>query len=464
MFGQIGCAVRAQVSAVGNCDGLFFSERLSPESVRSACEKLQHEFRERVFSPAVTLWVFLAQVLSGDHSCREAVAKLNFWRIARNLKPCSTYTGSYCEARQRLPEQLFVELVRSTGRELAQQAEEAWQWLGRIVKVIDGATITMADTQANQQQYPQPRTQAAGVGFPIARIVVVFSLAIGVVVDAAIGPYKGKRTGENNLFRSLLGCFLPGEIALADSYYASFWDFALLLEHQVDLVARAHHKRKIDFRTGAKLGRYDQVVTYFKPNQRPAWMDLATYERLPASIQIRHLRYWVAQSGFRTRVITLATTLIDANFYTADELANLYRRRWQAELHLRSLKAHLQMDHLRSKQPATVRKEFYTHLLAYNLIRGIMLEAAVAAGVSPHQLSFKGTLQSLGVFLGMVIADATHVERLYAALLWMTSTHRVGDRPDRIEPRLIKRRPKPHKLLQEPRSIARNRLLHTRCA
>jgi putative transposase len=464
MFGQLGCAVRAQVSAAGNCDGLFFSERLSPESVRSACEKLQHEFRERLFSPAVTLWVFLAQVLSGDHSCREAVAKLNFWRIARNLKPCSTYTGSYCEARQRLPEQLFLELVRSTGSELAQQAEDAWQWLGRVVKVVDGSTITMADTQANQQQYPQPRTQTAGVGFPIARIVVVFSLAIGVVVDAAIGPYKGKRTGENNLFRSLLECFLPGEIALADSYYASFWDFALLLEHQVDLVARVHHKRKIDFRTGAKLGRYDQVVTYVKPDQRPAWMDLVTYERLPASIQIRHLRYWVAQSGFRTRVITLATTLIDANFYTADELANLYRRRWQAELHLRSLKAHLQMDHLRSKQPATVRKEFYTHLLAYNLIRGIMLQAAVAAGASPHQLSFKGTLQSLGVFLGMVIADATHVERLYAALLWMTSTHRVGDRPDRIEPRLIKRRPKPHKLLQEPRSIARNRLLHTRCA
>lgn len=461
MFGRVGRAIRTQVSAAGNCDGLFFSERLSPESVCSACEKLQHEFRERVFSPAVTLWVFIAQILSSDHSCREAVAKLNFWRIARNLKPCSPDTGSYCQARQRLPEQLFLELVRATGSELAQQADEAWQWLGRVVKVVDGSTITMADTQANQQEYPQPRSQAAGVGFPIARIVVVFSLAIGVAVDAVIGPYKGKRTGENNLFRSLLGCFLPGEIALADSYYASFWDFALLLERKVDLVARAHHKRKIDFRTGVRLGRYDQVVTYFKPDQRPAWMDSCLYERLPDSIQIRHLRYWVAQSGFRTRVITLATTLVDANLYTADELANLYRRRWQAELHLRSLKTHLQMDYLRSKKPATVRKEFYTHLLAYNLIRGIMLEAAVAAGVSPHQLSFKGTLQSLGVFLGIVIADAPHADRLYAALVWMISTHRVGNRPDRLEPRLIKRRPKPHKLLQEPRSVARNRLRQT---
>jgi len=458
MFGHTGRAMRAQVSAARNCDGLFFSERLSPQSVRAACEKLQHEFRNRIFSPAITLWVFLAQVLSADHSCREAVAKLNFWRLARSLKPCSPETGSYCEARQRLPEALFAELVRSTGKELSEKADAAWQWLGRVVKVVDGTTITMADTRENQQAYPQARTQAPGVGFPIARIVVVFSLAVGVAIDAAIGPYKGKRTGENNLFRSLLGCFLPGEIALADSYYASFWDFALLLERRVDLVARAHHKRKVDFRNGLKLGYYDQVIRYFKPTQRPAWLDCATYERLPDSIQIRQLRYSVQQPGFRTRVITLATTLVDANLYSADELANLYRRRWQAELNLRSLKTHLQMEHLRAKKPDTARKEFYTHLLAYNLIHGTMLEAAAAAGVAPHQLSFKGALQSLGAFLGIVIADTGNVRRHYSALLWMIAAHRVADRPDRIEPRLLKRRPKPHKLLQEARAAARTRL------
>ena len=458
MFGRTGRVIRAQVSAAGNCDGLFFADRLSPQSVRSACEKLQHEFRERIFSPAITLWVFLAQVLSADHSCREAVAKLNFWRLAQGLQPCSPDTGSYCEARQRLPEALFAELVRSTGKELSEKADAAWQWLGRVVKVVDGATITMADTRDNQQAYPQPRTQAPGVGFPIARIVVVFSLAVGVALDAAIGPYKGKRTGENNLFRSLLGCFLPGEIALADSYYASFWDFALLLQREVDLVARAHHKRKIDFRSGLKLGPYDQVIRYFKPAQRPAWLDRATYERLPDSIQIRQVRYSVQQPGFRTRVITLSTTLLDSHLYSADELANLYRRRWQAELNLRSLKTHLQMEHLRAKKPDTVRKEFYTHLLAYNLIRGTMLEAAVAAGVAPHQLSFKGALQSLNAFLGIVIANACNAHRHYSALLWMIATHRVADRPDRIEPRLVKRRPKPHKLLQEPRAAARSRL------
>jgi hypothetical protein len=458
MFGHVGRAIRAHVGAAGNCDGLFFSERLSPQSVRAACERLQHEFRDRVFSPAITLWVFLAQVLSADHSCREAVAKLNFWRLARGLRPCSPATGSYCEARQRLPEPLFLELVRSTGRELSEQAEAAWQWLGRVVKVVDGATITMADTPENQREYPQSRAQAPGVGFPIARIVVVFSLAVGVAIDAAIGPYKGKRTGENNLFRGLLGSFLPSEIALADSYYASFWDFALLLERRVDLVARVHHQRKVDFRNRTKLGPYDQVVVYLKPRQRPAWMEPSSYERLPDSIQVRHLRYWVSQPGFRTHAMTLTTTLLDANLYTADELANLYRRRWQAELYLRSLKTHLQMEHLRSKTPATVRKEFYTHLLAYNLIRGIMLEAAVAAKVKPSQLSFKGALQSLNVFLGIVLGDSHHLERHYSALLWMIATHRVADRPDRIEPRLVKRRPKPHKLLQEPRHAARKRL------
>jgi putative transposase len=458
MFGYMGRAIRAQVSAATGCDGLFFSERLSPESVRSACEKLQHEFRERIFSPAITLWVFLAQVMSADHSCREAVAKLNFWRLARGLKPCGPNAGSYCEARQRLPEALFMELVRSTGKELSEKADSAWQWLGRVVKVVDGATITMADTPENQRDYPQARTQVPGVGFPIARIVVVFSLAVGVAIDAAIGPYKGKRTGENNLFRSLLECFLPGEIALADGYYASFWDFALLLERNVDLVARAHHKRKVDFRSGLKLGCYDQLIRYFKPAQRPAWLDPATYERFPDSIQIRQLRYSVEQPGFRTRVITLATTLVDPNIYSAQELANLYRRRWQAELNLRSLKTHLQMEHLRAKKPHTVRKEFYTHLLAYNLIRGIMLEAAMAAGVAPHRLSFKGTLQSLNALLGIVIADSCNARRHYSALLWMIAAHRVADRPDRIEPRLIKRRPKPHKLLQEPRAAARSRL------
>ena len=421
-----------EVSAAADCEGLFFSERLSPQSVRSACEKLQHEFRERIFSPAITLWVFLAQVLSADHSCREAVAKLNFWRLARGLKPCGPNAGSYCEARQRLPEALLVELVRSTGKELSEKADAAWQWLGRIVKVVDGATITMADTPENQRDYPQARTQAPGVGFPIARIVVVFSLAVGAAIDAAIGPYQGKQTGENNLFRSLLGCLLPGEIALADGYYASFWDFALLLERRVDLVARAQHKRKIDFRSGLKLGPYDQLISYSKPLQRPAWLDHATYERLPDSIQIRQLRYLVEQPGFRTRVITLATSLVDASRYSADQLANLYRRRWQAELHLRSLKTHLQMEHLRAKKPDTVRKEFYTHLLAYNLIRGTMLEAAMAAGVAPHQLSFKGTLQALNAFLGIVIADAYNAHRHYAGAVVddRRASRRRSARPD----------------------------------
>jgi hypothetical protein len=187
-------------------------------------------------------------------------------------------------------------------------------------------------------------------------------------------------------------------------------------------------------------------------------MDGATYGRLPDFLAIRHLRRRIHQPGFRTRTITLATTLLDADLYTADELASLYRRRWQAELHLRSLKTHLQMEHLRCKTPAMVRKEFYTHLLAYNLIRGIMLEAALAAGVAPHQLSFKGAVQSLNAFLGLVIADSDIAQRHYAALLWMIAAHRVADRPDRVEPRLIKRRPKSYKLLQEPRTAARRRL------
>jgi Transposase DDE domain len=342
---------------------------------------------------------------------------------------------------------------------LAEQAQQAWLWLGRVVQVIDGSTLTMADTPENQREYPQPSGQAPGAGFPIARIVVVFSLAVGAVLDMAIGPYQGKQTGENNLFRRLLDSLRAGEVVLADRYYASFWDFALLAERGIDLVARAHQLRKIDFRRGVKLGTLDQLVSYAKPTQRPQWMDCATYDRLPQKMLVRHLRYDVTRPGFRTRTITLATTLLDGEFYTAEELANLYRRRWQAELHLRSLKTHMQMEHLRCKKPATVRKEFYTHLLAYNLVRGMMLEAALAAEMAPHQLSFKGAMQSLNIFLGTVIADSANAHRHYAALVWMIGTHQVANRPNRIEPRLVKRRPKQYKHLREPRSIARKRLL-----
>lgn len=459
MFGRVGSTMVDPLRTARDCPGLFFSECLSVESVRTACQQLQYEFRERIYSPAVTLWVFLAQVLSADHSCREAVAKLNFWRLARGLSPASPDTNSYCEARQRLPESLFSTLVRATGRELTVRADAAWHWCGRAVKVVDGSTITLPDTPENQKAYPQQTAQAEGVGFPIARIVVVFSLAVGAVVDMAIGPHRGKRTAEVSLFRSLLEALLPAEVVLADRHYASFWDFALLRERGVDLVARGHQLRKVDFRAGQKLGAYDHVVSYAKPKQRPYWLDGATYDRLPSVLQIRELRYHVVQPGFRTRVVTLATTLCEVELYPAAELANLYRRRWEAELHLRSLKTHLQMEHLRCQRPETARKEFYTHLLAYNLIRACMLEAALVAEVAPHQLSFQGAVQTLNAFLAVVIADSNNAQQHYAALLWMIGTHRVGDRPHRIEPRAVKRRPKPHKLLQEPRCLARKRLL-----
>ncbi len=458
MFGSVRGAIRRTVQDAQNFPGLFFSTRLSPERVRTECERLQYEFRERSYSPAVTLWVFLAQVLSADHSCREAVAKLNFWRAARGLAPCRPQTNSYCEARERLPEALIRDLVRATGLELAEDAADDWQWRGRNVNVVDGSTVTMADTPENQQEYPQQSGQAEGAGLPIARIVVVFSLAVASVIDMAIGKYKGKQTGENNLFRSLLDSFSPHDVVLADRYYASFWDFALLAQRGIDLVSRAHQLRKIDFRKGLKLGPADHVVAYPKPS-RPEWLDPEAYDQLPPLVLVRHLRYRIKRPGFRTRVILLATSLLDAAVYSTEELAQLYRHRWQAELHLRSLKTYMQMEHLRCKTPSRVRKEFYTHLLAYNLVRSVMLESAAASGVAPQQLSFKGALQSLNTFLGLLIGAPHAFAKLYATLLWMTGTHRVANRPDRIEPRLVKRRPKPYKHLKEPRSIARRRLI-----
>jgi hypothetical protein len=378
------------------------------------------------------------------------VARLIAWRVGRGLPACSADTSGYCTARDLLPEETCRRLVRETGRETESTAPASWRWKGRRVLLGDGSTITMPDTPENQAEYPQQPTQAAGCGFPIARILVLFSLAVGTVLEAAIGPYQGKRTGENSLLRSLHATFQPGDVLVLDRYFSGWFDIALLAERGVDVVVRKHQLRATDFRTGRRLGRDDHVVTWPKP-PRPEWMDADTYTRLPAELKLREIRVRVTQRGFRTRELLLVTTLLDAEQYTHDDLADLYRCRWQAELNLRSLKIVMEMDHLRCKTPHRVRNEFFMHLLAYNLIRHTLATAAFAAGVQPWQISFKGTMQTLNQFLPNLASTASP-EAWLQALLTAIATHTVGNRPDRYEPRLRKRRPKQYKHLRQPRA------------
>jgi hypothetical protein len=307
----------------------------------------------------------------------------------------------------------------------------------------------MPDTPENQAAYPQQKTQKPGCGFPIARILVIFSLSVGTVLEATISKYQGKQTGENSLFRRLYDALAEGDIILADRYFSGWSDIALPLARGVDIVVRKHQGRWTDFRTGERLGKDDHLVSWTRP-KRPKWMSAEQYVTLPDELTLREVRIRVAQKGFRTKSLVVVTTLLDAERYPPEEIALLYRRRWQAELHLRSLKIVLQMDHLRCKTPERVRNEFFTHLLGYNLIRGVMASAALQSGRSPWEISFKGTLQTLSHFLPILLSRISS-DAWCAALLTAVATHVVGDRPDRFEPRLVKRRAKPYKHLREPR-------------
>jgi hypothetical protein len=443
---------------------LPFAQLLDQDLVQQALRAHKVSFRERLFSPLVTLWVFLSQVIDPDHSCRAAVARFWAWRAARKLPPCSTDTGAYCKARQRLPEGVLAHLTRSTGRQPQDQAPPNWRWKGRNVKLVDGTTVSMPDTPANQQEFPQSRTQKPGLGFPIARLVVLFSLTVATVLDAALGRYKGKQTGETSLWHTLYDNLELGDILLADRYFGSFWELALTKKRGADLVSRLHQRRKADFRLGRRLGKEDHVVNWSKP-PRPEWMDEATYASLPAELAVREVRVRVQIRGFRTRMLVVVTTLLDPLEFPRQEVALLYRIRWQAELDLRALKVTLAMDVLRCQSPEMVRKEVWAHLLAYNVIRNQMAQAAKEAGLLPVQLSFKGAVQGVNALAGWLgRAVGAELEEACRQLRALLASYRIEERPNRSEPRARKRRPKHYPFLKEPRRQAGTRLAEKTCA
>lgn len=436
---------------------------LPAERVQRAVEAEGVKFRVCLFTPLVTLWTFLTQVLSPDGSCANAVAKLLALlsaSAAEDDDPSLPETGPYCKARQRLPEPLISRLARETGEQLHRRYPAAPGLLGgRAVKIVDGTTASMPDTPENQQDYPQPPTQKPGLGFPLVRLVAVLSLSCAAVLDVAMGPYSGKQSGEPALFRTLLGSLESGDIVLADRYYASYWMIALLLERGVDSLFRQHQNRPIDFRTGQRLGKDDHRITLDRSDRLPDWMDQATHAQMPEQLTVREVRVRVTQRGFRVREMVLVTTLLDAELYSRQEIAEAFRLRWHAELDLRAIKQTMHMSVLRCKTPEMVRKEIWMHLLAYNLIRAVMAEAARAAGIEPREVSFAGAVQTINALAPLLqLADERELPRLWEVLLRVLTRHPVGDRPNRYEPRAVKRRAKPIALLTVPRQQARRRL------
>ena len=448
---------------------LPFADTLDETAIRKAFDDEGVAFTtddSAVYTPAVTLWAFLSQVLfkGEQRSCLAAVARVIALRVALGAKSCAGNSGAYCRARSRLPENVIRRLAVQVAVGCEKHIDDECLWHGRHVYLADGTTATMPDTPANQAAYPQNPRQAEGLGFPIVRMVVLISLATAMLNSLALAPYVGKQTGEPALLREQIDRLGEGDVVLFDRYYCSFFMLAELQSRGVDAVARVHARRKVDFRRGRRLGDGDHVVDWVRP-QRPGWMDEATYERMPATIELREIRVDVSQPGFRVQSFVAVTTLTDATAYSRDEIADLYRHRWMVELDIRAIKQTMGMDVLRCKTPEMVRKEIWTCLLAYNLLRRSLLQSAQAAGVSPRTLSFTAALQSTaaGWMLSTVGEDGVRSLLIDATLVTL-ATHVVGHRPDRVEPRAVKRRPKEVALLMQPRAIARDALLKRRAS
>lgn len=318
----------------------------------------------------------------------------------------------------------------------------------------------MPDTPENQEAYPQHDKQQPGLGFPLARIAAIFSLSCGAIIDLGICRYAGKGQGELSLFRTLWSFFRAGDVVLTDRLYCTWRELLVLQERGVDSVTGLQAMRRADFRKGKRLGKEDHIVRW----RRPATRSLSgwAYKELPEYLTIRECRIRLRQSGFRTASLVVVTTLLDAEEYTKEDLAGLYRARWNAELDLYSVKQTLQMDILRCKTPELVRKEIWTHMLAYNLIRTIMAQAAARHELQPRTISFKGALQFLGEFQRLIdyqeCKGSAHRMMLYEKLLECIASQRVANRPDRFEPRLLKRRPKHFAFLRKPRHIIKSEM------
>ena len=424
----------------------FFNVLTGPELLDKT-EAYLPEHRERLYPPTVTLSMFMMQALNEDGSCQKAVNGWAARRVAEGLSANSVHTGAYCKARQRLPVEMAMALTRETGQLLSARAQAGWRWRGRTVKLVDGSGISMPDTPENQARYPQPSSQAEGVGFPLARIVAVICLSTGAVMDAAMGAYSGKGSSELGLLRSLGAAFSAGDVMLADAFYCNYFLIATLQAAGVEVLFEQNGARITDFRRGQRLGKRDHLVHWPKPKIRPQWMTQEHCESFPDEITVRE----VEVDGQ-----ILVTTMLDHRRVRKAELSRLYGLRWNVELDLRNIKTTLGMDVLSCHTPQMNEKEMWVHLLAYNLIRLLMTQAALDGGVHPRELSFKHTVQMWMEWTSQRLPTnlALHNPTLFRLIAQL----KVGNRPGRIEPRARKRRPKPYPWLKVPRAEARRQI------
>lgn len=423
----------------------FFNLLTSDTLLDRVEELLPAGHRERLYPPTETLSMFLAQAMSADRSCQNIVNQTALQRLAGGLSAGSTHTGGYCLARKRLPLDMVSTLTRHLGGLMDEHVPDQWRWQGRRVRIVDGTTLTMPDTPANQAMYPQQGGQKIGLGFPICRLVGITCLASGALLNAAIGHFQGKGGDEQTLLRSIQETFQHGDIILGDAFFATYFFIAAMQARGVDILMEQHgsRKRSTDFRRGQRLGARDHVMVIDKPSIRPAWMSEAEYDAAPATLALREFK-----AGGKIMVTTLRSPIAAPK--TA--LKALYQSRWHVELDLRHIKETMGLGILSCKTPEMAQKEIWVYLLAYNLIRLMMAQSALLADITPRKISFKHCLRLW--LISMQRIDTTDDDQLCMLLLLMAQ-QRVGNRPGRIEPRAVKRRPKAFPLLTKPRTQAR---------
>jgi hypothetical protein len=406
--------------------------------------------RERDFPLRLTFECFLWQMLKPRTACREVVRQVQALRTLHGLPPISEDDSAYIQARLRLPKERLEKALESTAQTADRRVGPSPQLQGRPVKVVDGSSTPLADTPANQQQYPQPRSQKPGCGFPLMKFVVIFSLCGGAVLNVILGNLHHH---DLRLLRGLWDELKKGDILLGDRAYGEFTTLAGLPQQGVDVVARLHQRRKVDFRKARHLGKNDGLFVWTKGCQQSEIPSPNQWDWLPTQITVRIVRFTTTIRGFRSRRITLVTSLLDPELYPVQELVALYARRWRLELCLRDLKTTLGMEPLRCKTPEMAEKELLAYLVAHNLVRCLMAEVVATHRVELERVSFKGSVDALRQF-SAAMSRAPHPKlrrQLWADLLLALARDLVPLRPNRTEPRAVKRRPKPYPLLNQPR-------------
>jgi hypothetical protein len=395
--------------------------------------------RDRIFTPWVTFIAFLGQVLSRGSACREAVRRVQAWCVAGKRETPDESTSAYCQARTRLSLGCLRAAQEELGNWIERHGRGTWRWCERAVKVLDGCGLSMPDTAQNRARWPYAGGQKPGCGFPTAKLVGLFCLGTGRLIRFAFESWK---THEIPLARQLIAWMEPGEIVLTDRGFCGWGFIALLQRKGVDVVMRAHQSRQLK----------GQRMSWAKPGRPESGWTKSLWSELPQHLQVRIVRLRVAVPGFRTQEVVLVTTLLDEKAYPDEAIAALYRRRWAVELCFRDIKTTLGLDVLRCQSPELVEKEIWLQVIAYNLVRALMLEAAWVHGVELERLSFKGTVDTLRQWTPLFAPSMFAFKRARAELLRVIAADPVPLRPNRFEPRARKRRPKSYQLLTVPRA------------